>query len=153
MSESKLGARNPNYGKHFTDAHKNKISQWWTPERREWMSNLAKGRERSEEFRRKLSESLKGRKAWNKGLTQSEETKRKISEALKGRKGFRPTDETRRKHSESMRRMWASDEYKVRMSEAHKGRKMLDETRIKLSQSLRLHHQKRKMLQQQGSSE
>jgi group I intron endonuclease len=37
-----------------------------------------KGKHRSEETKRKISESLKGKEQWNKGVPMSEETKRKI---------------------------------------------------------------------------
>ena len=55
---------------------------------------------RDEEWRRRLSEALKGRP----GLPRSEETKRKISQALKGRQ---VSIETRRKHSETKKRLFA----------------------------------------------
>ena len=52
-----------------------------------------------------MSESLKGRDAWNKGKHHSDDTRRKISKANKGksspRKGVTLSDETRRKLSES----------------------------------------------------
>ena len=50
----------------------------------------------SEETRRKLSNSLKGRNVWNKGKHHTEETRRKISESSKGK---HHTEETRRKLS------------------------------------------------------
>lgn len=61
------------------------------------VSQKLKGRRFSDEHKKKLSESLKGRKPWNKGLTMpkeihplygkhhSEETKKKIGEANKGK--------------------------------------------------------------------
>ena len=45
----------------------------------------ALGCRRSEETRRKISETKKGRPAWNKGKSHSEETKKKLSEAKKGK--------------------------------------------------------------------
>lgn len=64
-------------------------------EYRKMLSERMKGTHPSEETRRKLSESHKGQTAWNKGLKGqpgpnkgrhwSEETKRKISESLKGK--------------------------------------------------------------------
>ena len=62
------------------------------------------GKHISEETRRKLSVSLKGRHAWNKDKHHSDKTRRKISESMKGkpspRKGVTLSDETRRKLSE-----------------------------------------------------
>ena len=54
----------------------------------------------SEESKRKMSKSRKGRDVWNKGKTgiYSEETKRKMSESSKGK---HHTEETRRKMSKS----------------------------------------------------
>jgi hypothetical protein len=56
----------------------------------------------SEEHRRKLSEALKDRTAWNKGKTGviSEETKRKMGEAQKGKK---KSEETKRKMSKAQK--------------------------------------------------
>ena len=61
---------------------------------------------RSEETRRKTSESLKGRPAWNKGMCNiySDETRRKMSEAQKGRTF---SEESRRKMSEARKRYLA----------------------------------------------
>ena len=55
-------------------------------------SGANKGKKRSEETKRKMSEAQKGHQAWNKGNStwnkgkkMSEETKKKLSEAMKGR--------------------------------------------------------------------
>ena len=65
MSEAKKGENNPNYGKHFSEEHKNKLSE------------ALKGIKFSEEHKNKLSEAKKGHPV-------SEETKNKISELKKG---------------------------------------------------------------------
>ena len=44
-----------------------------------------KGKHHSEETRRKISESTKGRSTWIKGKTISEEYRKKISESMKGK--------------------------------------------------------------------
>ena len=91
----------------------------------------------SEESRKRLSEALKGRKAWNKGLKlppshmkgkhHSEETRKKISEKKKGQpsgwKGRHPSQEAREKMSiaHKGKTTW------------NKGKKASDETRKKLS--------------------
>lgn len=53
-----------------------------------------------EETKRKISETLKGRVAWNKGKHHSEEQKQKISQANKGRVF---SEEHKQKISESMK--------------------------------------------------
>ena len=82
-------------------------------------SETHKGRKLSEETKRKISESHKGkpawnrglkmnRPAWNRGIPHSEETRRKMSEALRGRKvwnkGIPRSEETRCKISEAHKR-------------------------------------------------
>ena len=64
----------------------------------------------SDESRRKMSESHKGKPVWNRGIPHSEETRRKMSEALRGRKvwnkGIPLSEETKRKKSEKMKEYW-----------------------------------------------
>ena len=64
----------------------------------------------SEEAKRKMSEKMKGHKAWNKGIPHSDETRRKISESLKGKpsgmKGRSLSEETKRKISEARKEYW-----------------------------------------------
>ena len=63
-----------------------------------------KGKHHSEETRRKISESMKGRSTWIKGKTISEEYRKKISESMKGKnKGKIHTVDTIKKISESMK--------------------------------------------------
>lgn len=59
-----------------------------------------KGKLRSEEAKKRISEAHKGNQPWNKGKPCSEETKKKISEANKGKKCPPRSDEHRRKMSE-----------------------------------------------------
>lgn len=66
LSLSKMGNKNPNYGKSLSAEQKRKISK--------------KGKILSEEQKRKIGES-------NRGLKRSKETKRKLSEAKKGKYG------------------------------------------------------------------
>ena len=82
---------------HMTEEHKKKISE----------SN--KGKKLSYEHIRHLSESLKGRKTWNKG---------KIG-YLKGRVF---SEESRRKMSESKIGKHHSEETKIKISESNKGK-------------------------------
>ena len=89
--------------------------------------NLTEGGEggvHSEETRKKMSESMKGRPSANKGKHPSEETRRKLSESLKGK---HHSEETKRKMSESR---------KGRPS-PNKGKTMSEETKKKISESLK----------------
>ena len=52
----------------------------------------------TDEQKKKLSESLKGKKTWNKGIPMTDEQKKKISDSHKGKT---PSEETRRKISDS----------------------------------------------------
>lgn len=112
------------------------------------ISDTLKGRTFSEDTRRKMSESHKGKiisaesrrkiSESNKGKQRSEDSKIKMSESQKGK---HYSEETRRKLSEAMRKSapWKgkhlSEETKRKMSESHKAKHHSDETRIKLSES------------------
>ena len=67
--------------------------------------------------------------AWPKGKKRSEETKKKLSEANKGKK---LSEETKRKMSEVMKGRIFTEEWKRKMSEAHKGFKHSEETKRKM---------------------
>ena len=79
------------------------------PEDLKWMTRSehqkihTEGKVTSEETRRKISESMKGRESPMKGKSHSEETRRKMSESNKGMespmKGKSHSDETRKKMS------------------------------------------------------
>lgn len=89
----------------------------------------------TEEHRRKLSESKKGKSAWNKGKhgIYSEETRRKMGEANKGKKGHHHSEETRRKLSEAAKnRAQITEETRRKQSESHKGLrwKLIDGNRV-----------------------
>ena len=61
---------------------------------------------RSEDTRRKISESHKGKVSPKKGVTLSEDTRRKMSNAKKGKKRKPFTAEHRAKLAESARKRW-----------------------------------------------
>ena len=96
------------------------------------MSESLKGRKFTESHKRKMSESLKGRKL-------AESHKRKISEAALGRKH---TEETKRKISESVLGeknhrygIKHTEETKRKIGESHKGKIVTEETKRKLSEA------------------
>lgn len=60
----------------------------------------------TEEARRKISESLKGRRAWNKGKQMSEEQKRKISISNKGKNNPMYGKPLSEEHRRKLRLAW-----------------------------------------------
>ena len=74
----------------------------------------------------------KGHIAWNKNIPHSEETKRKISKSLKGRKY---SEEYKRKMSKALKGRKFSEETRKKLSIASKGRKFSDETKHKISET------------------
>ena len=119
----------------------------------------------SQETRKKLSESHKGKQIWckgkhlseehkkkiadgNRGKKHSEKSKRKMSESRKGEKnhnfGKHPSEETRKKLSESRKGeknhfygKRHTEESIQKMSEAHKGKKQSEETILKRTEKTR----------------
>lgn len=79
----------------------------------------------SEETKRKISETLKGR-------TLSEEHKRKMSQSLKGRVFSK---DTKRKLSEAAKRRYLNPEERKKLSEIGKKRTFSEEHKIKISES------------------
>ena len=86
-----------------------------TPEVRRKMSLAQKKaqQDKSEEHKRKISQTLKGRIPWNKGKKMSEEFSRKISKITKGRK--------------------LSEEHKRKIGLKHKGKKLSEEQKRKMA--------------------
>lgn len=72
------------------------------------------GCKHSEEARKKMSKAGKGKPAWNKGKPCSEETKRKIAETLKGR---HPSGEARKHMAEAQKKVHSDPEYRRKQSE------------------------------------
>jgi len=95
----------------------------------------------TEETRRKLSESHKGKS--NGPL--SEEHKRRIGEANRGRV---PSAKTRRQASESVKRLWADPEYRAKQVAKRKGKKASVETCWKMSQSQKIAQNRPERLEQ-----
>ena len=126
-------------GAKFTDSHKSKLGI-----KGNTFGTKNKGKVRTAEQKRKMSETKKGTTPWNKGKKGlqvshnkgkklSAETRRKLSEANKGKsppnKGKKATPEQVRKNRESHMgqeawnkgKSW-SEETKRKQSEAHKGK-------------------------------
>ena len=92
----------------------------------------------------KASESLKGHKPWNTGIPRSDEQKRKISETLKG---IPFSEEHKRKISGAKKGHKFSEEHKRKLSESQKGKHNIthsEETKRKISEAKRLYWQKKK---------
>ena len=128
-------------GKTLSAEHKEKVSRGlklsYSEGRREPVrSSHRKGSRHTSEARRKMSEALQGREAWNKGLKtgpRPPEVRQKISEAQTGapfrvspekydewrtaisetKQGSTASAETRRKMSEAQKRSWASGKREV----------------------------------------
>lgn len=115
-----------------------------------------KGKKRTEEQKRRNSESNKGRIAWNKGIPQPKEIKQKISKKLKGNKnasGYEHTKQDKQKQSERMKGNqcgkgnkgkipWnkgisCTEERKKNISESLRGRKLSESHKQAISNSLK----------------
>lgn len=106
---------------------------------------MIKGNKHTEEAKKKISESSKGKvksekhrrnlSIANKGKHHSPETRKKISKAKKGKKYKPHTLETKQKMSESAKRRfcpYVSEETKMKISLASKGKPKSEEFRLKL---------------------
>jgi group I intron endonuclease len=124
-------------GRNHTDESKRKLSE------------INKGKKMPEETKRILLESHIGKPAWNRGVPHSEETRIKMSNSHKGivvpNKGIKFSEEVRNKMSESRKGMvpWNkgishSDETKQKMRKVHENRS--EEERKELSEKLRESH-------------
>ena len=80
--------------------------------------------------------------AYNKGKSKSAETRRKMSEARKGENhymyGKHHSEETRKRMSEAAKGKPKSEEARKRMSEAKKGKPKSEEHKNKLSKALKV---------------
>jgi len=121
--------------RNMTDGGEGSSGYVHTFESKEKIGKASRGLKRSEETKRRLSESKKG-KPGHKGVKVSEETREKIRKAARQRPPI--SSETRKKMSEAQRnrppRAPVSEETRKKQSEAKKGRKLSEETKLKMSQ-------------------
>lgn len=99
-------------------------------------SKKNKGKNHTEEHKKKISKALMGRPSSMKGKTYSDEVKKKVSDSLKGRI---VSEETRRKISISNTGKKLSPERIKHLIEINTGRKHTDEVKKRISES----HKKR----------
>lgn len=140
LSMNMMGKNNPMFGKHHSDEQREKIRLSMlgkntgerTKEVKEKLriANLGKklsektkqkirlssiGRPHivSDEYKAKISKSLKGRKRetpiWNKGLTK--ETNASVASIAKKKTGVSQTKETKKKHSDRMFELWQNNNF------------------------------------------
>jgi len=99
------------------------------------VSESLKGKPKSEEHRKKISNTLKGNVPWNKG-------KKGCQEAWN--KGKSLSDESKRKMSESQKGKVMSEEIKMKISNSTKGKKLSEETKKKMSESRKKYWEEKK---------
>ena len=171
--ETKQKLRIANLGKHLSDAQKAKISksirERMNDEYKKKMSMALKGHIVSEETRNKISIANTGKKRSKetrekiskscKGRIISEETRKKISEANRGEKGYwygkKLPEETLKKMSKSKSGKnhqyygkHLTKEHRKKISEGNKGKKTSEETRKKISDSLKKYYEDLKNLKE-----
>lgn len=84
-----------------------------------------KGVKLSDETKKKISESKRGKPAWNKGIKATDEQRKRMSELRKGlpcpRKGVKLTIEQKQRISESVKKLWDDPEYRENIKSKKKG--------------------------------
>jgi len=92
-----------------------------------------KNRVMNEESIKKLSKSLMGRTVWNKGIPMRPEAKEKM---IKAKTGQKPSEETKRKMSESAKKVVHTEEWNKNVSLAQRGKRITEEQKEKIRQKL-----------------
>ena len=128
----------------LSEAQKGKPREPLPPEARQRVTEANRGKRRSEETRRRMSESRTGKpmpeevkeklRQANTGKSLSAEARRKISEANKGRE---VSGEERQRIGERYRGKHLSEEHRHKLSEAHKGRTPSPEALLRMSEARR----------------
>lgn len=119
-----------NYGKktgsYLTESGRKKVSDANSRPKNygHKISATLKGKPKSEEHRKNISESLKGNIPWNKGKTGVQPSPTK---------GTRMSDEQRKKISDAQKGKKLPEEQKIKISNSLKGRVVSEETKKKMS--------------------
>lgn len=120
MSKSRIGVKNPNFGKHHSPETLRKIS----------IANT--GRHPSAETLLKFSKTRSGKNNSRFGVHLSDELKKRISESEKGKT---ISAEHKKRVSEAHLGKPLSEEHRKKIGAANKGRKHSEESRQKMSLS------------------
>jgi len=111
--------------------------------KRKYASGEIKVPEKSEEGRKRISESNMGN-SWNKGRKFTEEHRKNLSKSGKGKKKRPKTEEEKKRISETLKRKYASgelvakpcsEEHKEKLRQFQTGRKCTEETKKKMSEA------------------
>lgn len=153
ISKAQMGEKNHLFGKHHTEEAKGKISnsnlgKTLSKDHKEKLIKFHIGKKRSEETKQKISKSKSGENHPLFGKFHSEKTKEKMSKAASGENnhnfGKTASEETRRKlsevHSGEKHPFFGkthSKESKEKMSKTHTGRVVSEETKKKISETLK----------------
>lgn len=118
---------------NMTDGGEGRLGQIASVETREKLRLAATGRSFSSETKKKIADALRGKSNPHLGKIPSEESRKKMSDSHKGRVTKPPSAATRKKISEAFKGKALSVEHRRKLSDAHKGKKPLEETRRKMS--------------------
>lgn len=103
------------------------------------------GRKVSEETRKRMSESHKGKKISLESIRKRIETLRKLEYApsdearrnmAAAQRGKKMSDDAKKKQSESMKKRWANEGFREKMKKAHSNVRMSDQGKKNISSSL-----------------
>jgi hypothetical protein len=104
-----------------------------SPEARYKMGATNRGKPFSEERKQQMSLIRIGQNTWSKGRKASDEAKRKMSESRRGKPGHPCSEETKRKLSQALKGRKLSEEMRMKISNGHKGLKRPPEFCAKMS--------------------
>lgn len=124
-------------GKHHSEETKEKCR----------LKNL--GKIVSQQSKKKMSLAKKGKTTWNKGISPSQETKKKRSQSRTGKYVGKDNPWFGKHHSEQTRqkmRKPKSQQHKQKLSETGKKRRHSDQTKAKITQSLKKAWQAKKQI-------